>query len=141
MVSSALIALVATWEGFSSTSYQDIAGVWTIGYGHTEGVTVNQFITETTAAKLLEKELEEYYLQVLQVGLDCGYHWNNNQLDAMTSFTYNVGVNNLHLITQDCKRTEEEIGDAILLYNKAGGKYVKGLANRRLAEQQLYNKE
>ena len=31
---SQAVHLIATWEGFSPTPYQDQAGCWTIGYGH-----------------------------------------------------------------------------------------------------------
>ncbi|MCD8050595.1 MAG: peptidoglycan-binding protein, partial [Clostridiales bacterium] len=61
---------------------------------------------------------------------------NENQLSALTSFAYNCGQDSLKTLCAG--RTIAEIGEALLLYNKAGGKVLSGLTSRRKAERELY---
>ncbi|MCD8051754.1 MAG: peptidoglycan-binding protein, partial [Clostridiales bacterium] len=61
---------------------------------------------------------------------------NENQLSALTSFAFNCGQSNLKILCAD--RTIAEIGEALLLYNKSGGKVLSGLVSRRKAERELY---
>ena len=61
---------------------------------------------------------------------------NQNQFDALVSFTYNCGAGSLKSLCNN--RTIEEIGEKIVLYNKAGGKVLNGLVRRRNEEQALY---
>ena len=61
---------------------------------------------------------------------------NDNQRDALISFAYNCGAGSLRTL---CKgRTAAQIAEAILLYNKAGGKVLAGLTKRRKAERELF---
>ena len=70
---------------------------------------------------------------------DSIYHFNQNQFDALVSFTYNCGVGNLKNLTQSGKRTLAQISTKLLLYNKAGGVVLRGLQRRRAAEKELFN--
>ena len=60
VISTAGIDLLTHFEGLRLEAYQDSVGVWTIGYGHTKGVTPSMKITEAQANNLLRTELIEY---------------------------------------------------------------------------------
>ena len=65
-----------------------------------------------------------------------------NQLNALTSFAYNVGVANLQKSTLlklvNLNPNDAMIAKEFLKWNKAAGKELKGLTNRRIAESALY---
>ena len=88
-VSQNCIDLVKFFEGFESKAYLCPAGVWTIGYGRTKNVKEGDMLTELQAERDLLEELEEFAEQVLNtVKIDL----EQNELDALTSWTYNLGV-------------------------------------------------
>ena len=142
--------LIYKWEcDFKphTTAYQDCIGVWTIGIGMIDsdykytGLHVKRGVKITTAQaySLFEKLFIGKYVPAVDKWQK-KYKWNQNQYDALCSFVYNLGINSLATLTNNGKRTKKEIGKAILLYNKAGGKKVQGLVNRRNDEYKLYNK-
>ena len=126
------IALIKSFEGCRLTAYLCPAGVWTIGYGHTAGVTQGQTITQAQADAFLKADLGKYENYVTSTKLKL----NQNQFDALVSFTYNCGAGNLKKLIAN--RTLPEIADAMLLYNKGGGKVLAGLVRRREAERKLF---
>jgi GH24 family phage-related lysozyme (muramidase) len=106
---------------------------YTIGYGHYGAdVAPSMTITQAAADALLVKDLERFEYQVNDTGLSL----NQNQFDALVSFTYNCGGRNLLQLVKN--RTLDQIADALLLYNKAGGKVLDGLTRRRKAERELF---
>ena len=86
------IALIKKFEGCELTAYKCAAGVWTKGYGSTWGVREGDTITQEEADALLEKELEKYTDFVNNAVTQ---PLNQNQIDAMVSWTYNLGPSNL----------------------------------------------
>lgn len=132
--STAGLNLIKKWEGYRGTAYKCPAGVWTIGYGHTVGVTYGLVCTPQQAENWLKEDLRVAENAVNAIGLE----FTQNEFDALVSFTYNCGVGNLKKMTQN--RTISEIGNAILLYNKANGKVLQGLVNRRQDEREMYLK-
>ena len=64
------------------------------------------------------------------------YKWNQNEIDALVSFAYNIG--SIKQLTNNGTRSKKEISTAMLKYNKAGGKVYRGLTRRRVAEQKLF---
>lgn len=135
--SSKGVSLIKQFEGCRLTAYKCPAGVWTIGYGHTAGVKQGEVITQQTADNYLRNDLTTYENAVLKY--DNIYHFNQNQFDALVSFTYNCGAGNLKNLTQSGKRTIAQIGEKLLLYNKAGGVVLRGLQRRRAAEKELFD--
>lgn len=131
------VSLIKQFEGCRLTAYKCPAGVWTIGYGHTAGVKQGDVITQQTADDYLRNDLTTYENAVLKY--DNIYHFNQNQFDALVSFTYNCGAGNLKSLTQSGKRTIAQIGEKLLLYNKAGGVVLRGLQRRRAAEKELFD--
>ena len=67
------------------------------------------------------------------------YHFTQNQYDAMVSYAYNIG--SINKLVDNGRRTLQEISDDIPNHNKAGGKVLKGLTRRRLAEKELFDKD
>ena len=54
------------------------------------------------------------------------------------SFAYNCGVGSLKTLLSG--RSLNQVSEALLLYNKAGGRVLQGLVNRRKAEKELFDK-
>lgn len=131
------VSLITTFEGCRLKAYKCPAGVWTIGYGHTSGVKEGDTITQQTADEYLRNDLKKIENSVIKY--DSIYHFNQNQFDALVSFTYNCGTANLKSLTQSGNRTIKQISERILLYNKAGGVVLSGLQRRRYAEKELFD--
>lgn len=139
------LKLLKSFEGCPTNSkgevvaYKDIGGVWTIGYGWTgtvngKKITSGMTITKSKADSLLkqkivlfEDKVNKYYPK---------YKWNQNQFDALVCFCWNIG--SITHLTASGKRTNEQIADSMLLYNKVNGKPVTGLTNRRKREKALF---
>ena len=135
--SSKGVSLIKSFEGCRLKAYKCPAGVWTIGYGHTAGVKSGDTITQEQADEYLRNDLAKYEKAV--ENYDGIYHFNQNQFDALVSFTYNCGVGNLKNLTQSGKRTLAQISTKLPLYNKAGGVVLRGLQRRRAAEKELFD--
>ena len=137
-ISSNGLALIKKFEGCRLTAYQDSIGVWTIGYGHTSGVSKGQTITQAQADAYLKSDCANAEKSVNNY--EHRYRWNQNQFDALVSFTYNCGSGNLKKLLNNGMRTIPEISAKITAYHKAGGKVLQGLINRRNAEKELFDK-
>ena len=138
------IALIKEFEGFpfGGRPYRDPVGVWTIGYGHTEGVGPHSpRLTERQASELLERDLAQLYEPHVE-RLPIARHLNQNQFDALVSFVYNLGPGAVAsdtgigraLRAQQWRRAADEM----LRWNQAGGQVLAGLTRRRRAERELF---
>ena len=130
------INLIKQFEGIRLTAYKCPAGVYTIGYGHTRGVTRGMKITEEEASAYLTADLRNSEKAVERY--DSVYHWNQNEFDALVSFTFNCGASNLRALLRNGRRNRSQIAETLPLYRKAGGKVLKGLERRRAAEKALF---
>lgn len=138
--------LIKKWEGCRLTAYQDIVGVWTIGYGTTNadigitGITIKSglTITKEQAEEWLLESIKRKYLPKVEK-YSYKYNFNQNQIDALVSFAYNIG--SIDQLTANGTRSISEISKHILAYNTAGGKVVQGLTNRRKEEKELFDKD
>lgn len=145
-VSKKCINMVKEFEGCYLKAYQDAVGVWTIGYGITSsdktitGKTIKKgmVITKKTADKWLEESLNKKYLPLVMKYQNVYYKFNTSQIDALVSFAFNIG--SIDGLTAKGTRSISEIEKKILLYNKAGGKELKGLTRRREAELDFFLK-
>lgn len=126
------IDLIKKFEGCVLKAYKCPAGVWTIGYGHTSGVKEGQKITQAQAEEFLKQDLKEFEGYVNNLKLS----FNQNQFDALVSFTYNCGPGNLKTLVRN--RTLQQIADALPLYNKSAGVVLNGLVRRRKEERELF---
>ena len=127
------INIIKKFEGLRLTAYKPVASekLYTIGYGH-YGVSANTVITQEQAEQYLIQDLVKFENIVNNLKRD----FNQNEFDALVSFTYNCGQRNL--VTLCKNRTNAQIANALLLYNKAGGKVLEGLNKRRTAERELF---
>lgn len=82
------LALVRAYEGLRLEAYQDSGGVWTIGYGHTHGVTPGDAISAERADHMLEADLMAAEAAVARL---IGVPLTDNQFSALVSFVFNVG--------------------------------------------------
>lgn len=138
------VNLIKKFEGCRLKAYKDACGVWTIGYGITNAVKTITGLTVKSGVTITQAQAEKMLLQVLNARYiarvtkyDSVYHWNQNQLDALTSFAYNIG--SIDGLTNNGKRTIAQISAKIPSYNKAGGKVLTGLTRRRAAEKTLFD--
>lgn len=144
--------LIKRFEGLELKAYQDIAGIWTIGYGHTEGFKsdppafhAESEITEIQAHNLLRLDIEGREKKLDEWLKHHGVMVNQNQFDALMSLIYNIGWGNFSgSIVASRLRRKDVIGaaDAFGLWNKATVKgvlrEVRGLTRRRAAERELF---
>lgn len=139
------IDLIKRYEGYSAKPYLCPAGVPTIGYGSTvyedgKKVTLRDApITAEKAEALLRHKVDTYYLKEVERLLDVDL--NQNQIDALASFAYNVGVGNFERSMLRRKLNGGDYAgaaDEFLKWTKAGGKTLKGLQRRRMAERALF---
>lgn len=132
--------LIRVFEGLNTKAYKCPAGVWTIGYGHTgPDVKEGQTITKDQAELLLSQDLGAVGRQV-EHALD-GMRVNQNQFDALCSFTFNLGIGRLEASTLLKKLKTGDIDGAaneFLRWNRANGQILEGLNRRRQSERRLF---
>ena len=139
-ISSNGVVLIKSFEGFSRVACKALPSekYLTIGYGHYgKDVKPNQTITKAEAVKLLVKDLGGFVAKVNKYNRKYGF--TQNEFDALVSFCYNVG--NIDGLTKNGTRTKAQIADKFLAYSYSGGKFIKGLYNRRVKERNLFNKK
>ena len=113
--------------------------MWTIGYGHTDGVKKGDRITLYQAEKFLKDDLSKFE----PVANKCKRIATQGQYDAVLDFIYNCGPKNWESST--LKRYIEgshktwEIQEQFLRWVNAGGKKLGGLVSRRIWEAARYN--
>jgi lysozyme len=133
---------IKEFEGCKLQAYQDAAGVWTIGYGHTYNVRQGDKISQQYADMLLQEDIEhvERHLIALhdpEVGC-----WTKAQLDAVVCFAFNVGIQRWR--TSTLRRyimqgkPAQMIVEAWMSWVYAGGKQLPGLVKRREWESERF---
>ncbi|MBF0170806.1 MAG: lysozyme [Nitrospinae bacterium] len=136
------VDFIKKWEGCKLTAYQDVVGIWTIGYGHT-GKDVRQglVITQEEADTLLNNDLWTFR-KCVDVGVTVDI--TVSMRAALCSLAYNIGCGAFSKSTVLRKVNAKDwagAANAFLMWNKAGGKVIKGLENRRKAERNLFLSE
>lgn len=143
-ISTKGINLIKEFEGFMPNMYKDQGGKLTIGYGHLikdakeKSIYNDVSITIEEATDLLYKDVE-YFANYINSCIDLyQIDFNQNQFDALCSFCFNLGHFENDMIERFKDKNIKAIGNALLLYNKIGGKISNGLIRRRKAEHDLY---
>lgn len=127
------------FEGLRLEAYRCPAGIWTIGYGHTDGVTDGMVINADKAESLLNDDLDKCRQQVrrlLKIAL------TENQFEALIDFCFNLGAGNLKKSTLlkmvNLDPDDPAIRGEFLKWVKVNNRVMPGLVKRRSAEADLY---
>jgi lysozyme len=113
---------------------------WTIGYGCTEGVYEGLVWTKEQSDQAFERELSKFESAVNRL---VTVPLNQNQFDALVSFSYNCGIGALQsssLLKKLNKGDYEGAANQFQFWNHAGGGVVAGLTQRRSSEANLFRK-
>lgn len=141
------LALIKKSEGLRLKAYLDIAGVPTIGYGHTEGVKMGQTITQEKADEFFAADVKMFGHDV---NILLSEQPNQNEFDAMVSLAYNIGMGAFETSSVRRHFNNGDFADAALsfaLFNKARNpdtnqlEVSDGLTNRRQVETDLFETE
>jgi len=130
--------LLTTFEGCRLDAYDDGGGVWTIGYGHTKGVSPGMSMTQTEADNCLRADLakfESYVDDAVQVDL------NDSQFSALVCFCFNIGPGGFGdstLLKRLNMGDYQAAANQFPVWNKVNGSPWLGLTRRRLAERALF---
>lgn len=136
------IPFVGRWEGLRLEAYLDIVGVPTVCYGETKGVTLGDSYTKAECDAMLAREIISY-----RDGLRPAFtaETMRDRMPvardvAFTSLAYNVGVAGTAKSTAVRRLNQANVAgacEALGWWNKAGGRVVRGLVNRRAEETTL----
>ena len=133
------LALTKSFEGLRLEAYQDVAGVWTIGYGHTApNLLPGMKISQADADAMLRADVS---VAVAHVNSCVTADIEQHHFDALVDFCFNVGCRNLSQSTLLRKLNLADVDGAaaqFVLWVNAGGKRVEGLARRREAERVMF---
>ncbi|MEM9635156.1 MAG: lysozyme [Pseudomonadota bacterium] len=138
-VGAAAIALVGTWEGLRLTAYRDVVSVPTVCYGETYGVKLGDKHTKAECDAMLMRSLRNHEAGMRKC-LKNPDAIPGKSYVAFVSLTYNIGVGAFCRSTARKRLNRGDIRgacNAAKWFNKAGGRTVKGLVNRRAAEHRL----
>ena len=141
-ISDQLVNFIKREEKFSPKAYWD-KKQYSIGYG-TKAKSEDEVIDKKEATARLKTALIDANSNVVSYARKKGYEFNQNEIDALTSFTYNAGSGNLYKLTANGNRTNEEIFNKLIEYNKAFDTKTQkmtelpGLTERRKREQEIF---
>jgi len=162
MINAKGIALITHFEGLHDGDLSEIglqpkmcpAGIWTVGYGHAlrdnngkflKGID-NKAAAYKIAPALTLKQAEDLLQQDLHVfeeGVNnlVSVELTDNELAALVSLAYNIGLGNLAkstllLLLNKCQY--KSAAEQFLVWDKCGGKPLRGLTLRRQAERNLF---
>lgn len=135
------VALIKRHEGFRANAYLCPAGKPTIGYGITKNVKLSDTVTREQAERdLLEDILNERLPAIERL---VTVPLSNNEVNALISFVYNIGVGNfqtstlLRLLNDNYPRSV--VAEQFSRWNRGGGQVLKGLVRRRDEEKRLFS--
>ncbi len=138
----AAVALIAQSEGCRLRAYRCPAGIPTIGWGETDGVRMGDVCTQDQADQWLLEDLQE---RTRKVAALCAVSPGGNELGAMVSLAYNIGLGAFAkstVLKAHNAGDHQAAGRAFGLWNKArvGGALtvLAGLTSRRAREAALY---
>lgn len=155
MISPKALKTIAHHEGTRFKPYRCPAALWTVGVGHVlypeqgklpmaERLTYelkkpdNRIWSKDEVNALLEYDLKRF---VRGVARYCPAPLTQGQLDALVSFSFNVGLGTLQRSTLRQKHNRGDFAgaaDEFLKFTKGGGRVLKGLVNRRSDERAMY---
>jgi lysozyme len=155
-ISDKCLKMIKHHEGVRTKPYQCPALLWTVGVGHVidpnharvpmadrKALPIptgwDRTLSMDEVDDILQKDLARFVAGVLRL---CPNTVNNqNHLDCLVSFSFNVGLGSLQRSQVRLKYNREDFDGAmneLLTWNKAGGKVLKGLDSRRKDEKALF---
>lgn len=147
--SDSIAKFIKLQEGFRPHAYyatdaEKARGIATIGYGTTDGVTINMEWDEPTASARFDADLAKFSAGVNELVLMAST--SQCQFDAMVSLAYNIGEANFQSSSVLRNHIEGDYTSAALafgLWNKQRGAdgvlvVVPDLTRRREAEASIY---
>lgn len=139
-INAAGLDIIKQCEGCRLDAYQDVGGVWTIGFGHTgNDVSEGMTITQEQADAFLQNDLVDTENAVSDVVTYPGL--TDNQFSALVSLVYNIGIGNFErstLLSLLNGGYPKMAATHILLWNKVNGQESDGLMHRRRLEYNLF---
>jgi lysozyme len=138
-IAAAAVALVASWEGVKTVAYKDIVGIPTVCFGETRGVKMGDRYSMDDCRAMLGDALVEFE-QGMRACLTRPDAIPDKPYVAFLSLSYNIGTRAFCGSTVARKANAGDIKGAcnsIPAWNRAGGRVVKGLVNRRAEEQRI----
>ena len=138
-VGAAAIALVGAWEGLRTHAYRDVVGIPTVCFGETRGVKMGDKYTVDECKAMLGDALVEFETNMRRC-LKAPDSIPPKPYVAFLSLSYNIGSRAFCRSTVARRANAGNIKgacDAILMWNKAGGRVIKGLTNRRAEERKI----
>lgn len=128
-------------EGFRANAYPDPATggePWTIGYGRAHGVKLGDTCTREQAREWLRADVgtAERCLNATVQG-----HITQGQADACLSLIFNIGCGNWRkstVLRELNAGNDLSSANGFLLWNRANGKIMAGLTNRRMDEMEVF---
>jgi GH24 family phage-related lysozyme (muramidase) len=131
--------LIRLFEGLRLKAYQDVVGVWTIGYGTTAGVHPGMVITRDQAEAMMQQDVQARAKMILNwISVDV----TDNELSAMISLAYNIGLVGFHhshlLADLNAGKDKRIVAADFMAWVHAGGHVVPGLVTRRKEETQVF---
>lgn len=141
------LELVTAFEGFSATSYRDVAGIWTIGYGTIKLPTGDRVGPGMTLSESLARTYMQHDLRWVEAAINTHLPGcrPQHQFDALVSFVYNVGSGGFagSTICRKLKAQQPVVEANFTAWNKARVNGVltpvAGLTRRRKAEWHLFS--
>ncbi|OEY94657.1 lysozyme [Acinetobacter proteolyticus] len=140
------INLITSFEDLKLNAYDDGTGIWTIGFGTTvypnkARVKKGERCTLEQAKYFFQYDLRRFEKTVNEA---VRVPISQNQFDALVSLAYNIGSNafkNSTLLKYLNALAFQDAADQFLVWNKGGGKVLKGLIHRRQVERSLFLKK
>jgi lysozyme len=133
------LCLTEGCEGCRCEAYQDVAGVWTIGYGHTgPDVHAGLSITEQQAEALLAQDVSS---TAAFVNRSVTVPLTQEEFDGLVDFVFNIGTGAFQKSTMLADLNAGNFAGAAAqfqLWDRAGGKVVAALLQRRNMEARLF---
>lgn len=136
--SETLVSKIKEFEGLRLTAYKCPSGIWTCGYGRTNGVTKGTTITKAKADEWLREDIRSVCRQVDALGLTL----EQGEYDALVDFAFNLGIGSLKRST--LLRYIRHHGTDLLIvrefmrWTRSNGKVLDGLVKRRKWEAERY---
>lgn len=134
------VAIIKPWESPGGKPqlqpYVDLVGVVTVCFGETN-VPMRRYTTAECEA-LLQHDVTRRFIELQKC---ISQPLTVNQYAAVLSWSYNVGTKaacGSSLVRKiNAGQSPEQWCPELLRWNRAGGRVIKGLSNRRQAEMQI----